>query len=99
MTSRIHNNDIENVFQELLICSTDINRYADKFERIAILVEKCKEQYPAIIGSKNKSTYQPIQTKQIVEDRKSIRLQRRGNHPHRQKNNHPKPDDDDDEIN
>ena len=105
MISQIHNNDIEDVFQELLICSTDIDRYADKFERIAILVEKCKEEFPEIICSKNKdgiNTYEPSQIKQLVEDRKSIRLQRRGNHPHRQQSyqprkrtRHPKPDDDD----
>jgi len=94
MTSPIHNNDIADVFDILLQCSINLDSTADKFQRIAILAAKCKNNNITDISS---------QLEQLVADRKAIRLQKRGNHPHRQQSNQPqkrtrRPKSDDDEI-
>ena len=93
MTSPIHNNDIADVFDILLQCSINLDSTADKFQRIAILAAKCK----------NNNTDISSQLEQLVADRKAIRLQKRGNHPHRQQSDQPRkrprrPKSDDDDI-
>ena len=93
MTSPIHNNDIADVFDILLQCSINLDSTADKFQRIAILAAKCK----------NNNTDISSQLEQLVADREAIRLQKRGNHPHRQQSDQPRkrtrrPKSDDDDI-